>query len=75
MVNSNPGFDTLLQAIVNNVVIMVNAGLVNCANPVWENARPGNGEPEVGYIELFYKINVLFVIIVKIAGSLVVIAI
>src|ERR1700748_1556595 len=42
VINSYPRLNTLFMAVINYLMVMVYAGLVNFACAVWQNARPGN---------------------------------
>src|SRR6202012_5745867 len=48
VVKGYPGLNALLQAIVDNFIVMIDTGLIDAANALRQNTRPGYGETKVG---------------------------
>src|SRR6185503_2092980 len=68
VIKGNPGLNAFLQAIVDHLVVMIYSRLVYCARTHGQYARPRYGKPEIRDIELFNQVDILLVLVVKIAG-------
>ncbi|MNI88113.1 hypothetical protein D3C73_1453740 [compost metagenome] len=75
MIQGTERFDSVLQQLIDQTVIIIQALFIDRSRPLRENSGPGYREPVGAQPQLFHISDIFFIAVVAVTGSIPVVAV